>query len=180
MTPCPAGIILGWASTRTSPRAPQGPSKSCFSFQVPRRPHPHPPHPHQGYTTPVSAPLGPLALALWALFWGGPSHTPPPGHREAPRKALPLSESRGGHTPHPHQGYSTPFSRAPRDFGPPTCGHYFKAGHCPHHPAGALRVLANPYPNPSPTEATPSSSLPRLSQTHLDALGAFCPPTCGQ
>lgn len=76
----PVGTIFVQASARNSPRGPWGPSKSLAPFRVRRRPHSLPPPPlppgpalHQDYSTPVSAPLRPLAPSPAGTIFGLPS-----------------------------------------------------------------------------------------------------------
>ena len=99
LAPRPAGTIFGRQSVRATRRAPRGPSQSVAQFRAPQRPILT--GPHQGYSVPVTVPRGHFSPDLRALFLGGSLTAIPLGQPEAPRKALPYSKPRGGHTQPP-------------------------------------------------------------------------------
>lgn len=87
-----AGTIFGWDSALDSPCAPRGPTQSLAHLRVSRRPHLA--APHQGYSTPVTAPLGLWPPDLRVLALEAALSALPRGHLEGPHKALPNSELR--------------------------------------------------------------------------------------
>ena len=100
MAPRPRAIIFGHGYARDLPQALRGPSQNLTPFQVRRTNFTS--APNQGYSPPVSGPLGSFWHPdLGALFFGAAVSATFHGHTQAPRQAMPHSESGGRTSPAP-------------------------------------------------------------------------------